>query len=482
VKIPALITTVFLIVTYIYRLNYSLWYDEAAVVENARNLSILDYIDGLNWLQSIPIGYFLIAKLVLNLSFGVELLRIISLLFFILGSVIAVRFIFGKPINSILGLPLLLVLLINPISITYATMVKPYALEFLLGMTALALYKYRQFRTLIFLGLLGPLFSNTFFIMHLCIGAAILLFHRKYWYALFVGVSSLFTQLITLQITSSKTRQIMNEVWFGGEIHTGFRTLRMALGNIGWLPVSGLGIIPEAGGSRSYLIVSLTILTLLFFFVVGQRDELRLVLVLNFAAFIVGQTLLLFPAAGRLMLSTAGLIWILIFLRLSTFTKGIQKSISWTLVSIVTFSALVSRVAINPVGNSSIKSAVSYLPESATPDNLYTNLWSGPATYFYLNELKDRFNPNTVWLENNLGLTGCTEGDLKINDVIVLDNVTTPLNIPDKQIGSFEIFYEDRSSALIRVIQPLKLEKTPTFGNDLSCRYNSRNPNLPRES
>jgi hypothetical protein len=349
-------------------------------------------------------------------------------------------------------------------------------------MIALALYKHGQFRILIFLGLLGPLFSNTFFIMNLCIGAAILLLHRKCWYALLVGVTSLFTQFITLQITSSKTRQIMNEVWFGGEIHTGFRTLRMALGNIGWLPVSGLGIIPEAGASRSYLIVSLAILTLLILFVVGRLDELRLVLVLNFAAFIVGQTLLLFPAAGRLMLSTAGLIWILAFLRLSTFTRGIQKSISWALVSIVIFSALVSRVAINPVGISSIKSAVSYLPKSTVPENLYTNLWSGPATYFYLHELKNRFNPNTVWLDNNLGLTGCTEGDLKINDVIVLDNVTTPLNLPEKQLDSFDILYEDRSSALIRVIQPLKLERTQTFVDDLSCRYNSRNPNWPRES
>jgi hypothetical protein len=66
----------------------SFWYDEAALVENLNNSSVSSYFTGLNWLQTVPFGYFLIAKVFFLSPYGVLICRSLSLLFLVLSIIL----------------------------------------------------------------------------------------------------------------------------------------------------------------------------------------------------------------------------------------------------------------------------------------------------------------------------------------------------------------------------------------------------------
>ncbi len=468
-----------LVGTYGFRIRYSLWYDEAAVVENARNLSLVDLNKGLNWLQTIPLGYFLLAKALLQFSFGVELLRILSMASFLTGCWMSLRFLMPAHTTYVHRTVFVFALLFNPISVLYATMVKPYALEFLFSIISLCLFQLRKTKALVAVGFLAPLFANSSILILIAIVLVLLLKDRKIRQPITLFLVIGFSTFISLFFTAPGTRDLMRLVWFGEIEVIGLQSFKSAIGNLGWLSVSGLGILPENGSSTLYLTISL--LTLLFLLTLSlmSLNELSGVLATAVVLAIVAQSLILMPAAGRLLLGISGLIWILTISSVSRLGKKASNAICLALVLAITTSSLVTQTWLNKKGYSHVKETLASIKEEEIKSDVYFSLWAGPSTMYYLGEDKDRINPNTIWVDSDSKLHACRPTTLKPLDLILFDNVPNPTL---RQVGAKNLLKEIsivEMSGLFEVMTSIPVGGIENPNKNLSCMYHWTNPQFP---
>jgi hypothetical protein len=465
-----------LVPTYYLRLQYSLWYDEAAVVENATNSSFSDLRAGLNWLQTIPVGYFAIAKFFLQFTFGVEILRVISLLSTLAGMFIAIKHLFPPNTKWTTKWVFCCVVMWNPITITYGTMVKPYALEFLLGIVALYTYKKKKYHFLVLLGAAAPLFSNSSIFLIFAVTIALVITQKKYLNAILVLGLTLFSICISLFFTSTGTKKMMTQVWFGEINDVGLRSFKSAIGNLGWLPVSGLGVLPESGSNSGYLLVSLVTLFLILIFILFSRSDLKFILYLVLGFYICAQTFLLLPAAGRLMLGTSCLIWLLIVIRLDEFPRRIKQfGFSGLLVAVV-FSSFSTGTLFKVDGNSQIKEVTSHLEPKMLSGRIYSNLWAGPAAQYYLRKSTSVVNPNLIWFDDKSNLAACRPLDLKVSDLIIFDFVSDDNLMNLSLLKYLKPVKISKHSAIFYVVKEFHLNEVAFANRNLSCRYAWSNP------
>ena len=462
--------------TYLLRIRYGLWYDEAAVVENAKNLKISDLHEGLNWLQTIPVGYFLMAKMLLHWSLGVEILRLISL-FSLTGSVaLAIKNLFPANTKWTSKFSFAVLVLCNPISITYGTMVKPYALDCLIAVTGIILYKRQAWKFLSLLALVSPLFSNSSVLFILALAVAIFVLQREYIHAGFIFFLNLTSVLISLYFTSNGTKNMMLEVWFGNERHIGIQSLKSAIGNLGWFPVSGLGILPEGGSGINYLILSLTILILLFFLLAQYRSELTLILVVVLLFHLTAQFLFLLPAAGRLMLGSSVILWLVLILRIDHYIQRVRTSLIFVFISMVFFSTFSEDLLLKPSGNSHVKETTFALKEIPQTTHIYVNLWAGPASKYYLRDFTKQFSPNMIWMNEKAEIQGCRPAALHKGDLIVIDFMGVETLRKIDQDEHLKLINVSQNSALLEVAKDFTIPGLHSTLNILSCKYAWSNP------
>ncbi len=470
-----------ILVTYALRLKYSLWYDEAAVVENAKNLSFPELNKGLNWLQTIPPGYFALVKFFVQFSYGVEILRFISSCSFLLGTLVLVLKLLPPETKFLYKLLLGFVLLGNPISITYATMVKPYALEYLLSVIALYCVKTSNVRALIALGVIGPVISNSTVIFYAAVAIYVFFKSKKIKWLLSMATASGLSTLFSLYLTASGTREMMKTVWFGSIDEIGFQSFKSAIGNLGWLPVSGLGLLPERGSNSLHLYSSICVLGILLIFACWSRSDYKAILCIAIGLAIIGQTLLLMPAAGRLMLGVSGLIWFLTFSFASKLKPKMGIAVAVTIFALVMVSSQISNVWLNPVASSHIKEIIKPISDQRISGKVYTNLWAGPATRYYLGSSKDLQNSNLIWSDQKATLSACWPTVLRKGDLISLDFVSETVL---SQIGSnysLKPIQISFNSGLFEVVKDLPLQGLDEPELNLSCMYSWSNPQFPKK-
>lgn len=471
--------TSLIVVTYSFRMQYSLWYDEAAVVENAKNLSFSELNEGLNWLQTIPVAYFALAKFLLQYSYGVEVLRMISACAFIFGTLVIVRNLLPVETKFIYRLILAFVILGNPISITYATMVKPYALEFLLGVLALYYFKTVNSRALVLLGIVGPLISNSTTLMYAAIVVVAFLKNKQFKSALYMAAANFLATLISLYFTAAGTREMMKSVWFGDIEGIGIQSFKSAIGNLGWLPVSGLGLIPEKGSSSLYLYSSLAILGLILAFACWPRTDYVKILCIAIGLIVVGQTLLLLPAAGRLMLGVSALIWLLILTHASQLKGKLGPLVATVVLMFVTSSSLLGNFWLNSVSSSHIKEVLQVTSDQKNVGQIYTSLWAGPATRFYLDGSRDKLDPNLIWVGKETNLVACRPAILRKGDLIALDYFPTTVLKQISEVNSVKPLSISFNSGLFEVTQDFPILGLIKPELQSGCMYNWLNPQFP---
>jgi hypothetical protein len=471
--------TSLIVVTYSFRMQYSLWYDEAAVVENATNLSFSELNEGLNWLQTIPVAYFALAKFLLQYSYGVEVLRMISTGAFIFGTLVIVRNLLPIETKFIYRFVCAFAILGNPISITYATMVKPYALEFLLGVLALYYFKTVNSRALILLGIAGPLISNSTSLMYAAIVVVAFLKNKQFKSALYMAAANFLATLISLYFTAAGTREMMKSVWFGDIEGIGIQSFKSAIGNLGWLPVSGLGLIPENGSSTLYLYSSLAILGLILAFACWPRTDYVKILCIAIGLTVVGQTLLLIPAAGRLLLGISGLIWMLTIYRASKLRGKLGIGVSSAIFLVISTSSIMSNVWLNPVASSHVKEIIEPISSQRTFGQIYANLWAGPGTRYYLVDSKDKLSSNLIWVDDKANLSACWPVVLRKNDLISLDFISESVLRQMDSTGSLKPLSVSFNSGLFKVTKDFSVPGLEKPELQLSCMYSWSNPQFP---
>jgi hypothetical protein len=470
---------ILIVPTYLLRIRYSLWYDEAAVVENAKNLRIGDLHLGLNWLQTIPLAYFLMAKLILHWSLGVEVLRVISMLSLFASVTLTIKYLIPSTTKWIAKFTFAVLVLCNPISITYGTMVKPYALDFLIVVGALILYKREIWTPLILLALAAPLFSNSSVLFVLALAVVMLIFHRDYIHAGCIIFANLISVTISLYFTSNGTKNMMSQVWFGDDKQIGIQSLKSAIGNLGWFSVSGLGAIPEGGSGTNYLIFSLSILIFLLFVAFQYRSELSLILFTVLSFHLIAQFLFLLPAAGRLMLGSAILLWLVLILRVDQYKEKVKMSLIFVLIGMVFFSTFSNGFWLKTSGNSHLKEIASSIKEIPETSQIYVNLWAGPGSKYYLRHFENRFSSNLVWLNEKAEILGCRSATLKQGDLLIFDFIgAETLRI----IGRKEFLKPlkiSRGSAIFSVSKDFTVRGLDSAVVNLSCEYAWSNPQYP---
>jgi hypothetical protein len=469
----------FLLITYFYRIRYSLWFDEAAVVENAKNLSFSDLNKGLNWLQTIPIGYFALAKFFLQFPLGVEILRMISVISFLIATYLATFKLLPLSATYFHKALLSFILLLNPIGITYATMVKPYAFEFLIGVLGIYYFKERSYNKLILLSVLAPLFSNTSILALGSIAIVLILKKRSINRAIFVICAFSSSSLVSLFFTASGTRELMHLVWFGDLTGFGLESVKSAVGGIGRLPFSGLGLIPQSSTNILYPYLSAVLFVILLAFISKARTDLIYVLFAALSLSFFGHALLLIPAAGRLLLGISGLIWIILFIRIAELGKKTAYFACSIIILLVSTSGFLSKAWVNPIGMSQLKETISTIDSQEHSGRLFASLWAGPATKYYFSKSILEFNPNTLWVDRDPKLQSCQPVVLKESDLIILDNIpSSTLNrvelLPYLKkvtiIGNSGVFEVTQATSLPGISQPEE---------NVSCMYYASNPQYP---
>lgn len=470
--------TAMLLVTYILKIRQGLWYDEAALIDNAKNKNIEELRMGLNWLQTIPIGYFLLAKSVLQIGIGVEILRVFSIVAFISGTIVATRNLFPTYVSSFHKSIFAFAVLCNPISITYATMVKPYAFEFLMGIVGLSLFKREKYRALVYLALIAPMFSNTTGILLVAIAVMILLKYKKIFNSALIVMCVGASTLLSLHFTAPGTREMMKSVWFGDIQQVGLSSLKSSIGSLGWLPVSGLGLLPESGSTQGYFFLSTIIFVFLIAFALYLRSDLSWVLFTALGICVLAQTLLVIPITGRLVLGISGLIWCLIIVSMSRLPRF--SVVAATLIFLgVTNSALNSGVWINENGNSDVKEVVTAIKTSIDRNQIFTNLWAAPATHFYLNDSSLKFSPNIIWIGENSSLVACQKTELQESSLIFLDNVSNSTLVGVSALPHLEKLITIDNTGVYKVNKTHPIPGLAEPDKEISCMYHWSNPRFP---
>ncbi len=470
--------TVMLLFTYLLKVKQGAWYDEAALIDNAKNKNIGDLRIGLNWLQTIPIGYFLLAKSILQIGIGVEILRVISIVAFVSGTIVAVRNLFPPYANAFHKSIFAFVVLCNPISITYATMVKPYAIEFLISILGLVLFKREKYRALIALALIGPMFSNSTGILLVSIAVVIFFKQRKLVSAAIIVMCAGASTLLSLYFTAPGTREMMKSVWFGDIQQVGLSSLKSAIGSLGWLTVSGLGLLPESGSSQRYFFLSTIIFMFLITFALYLRSDLSWVLFIALGISVLAQTLLLIPITGRLLLGISGLIWCLIIISVSQLPKFPLVAAVLIILG-VTNSALNSGAWMNANGNSDVKEVVTAIKANTEMNLVYTNLWAAPATHFYLDDPTLKYSSNIIWIGENSTLVACQKMELKESSFIFLDNVANSTLIGIGRLPYLEKMITIDNTGVYKVNKTHSIPGLGEPDKEISCMYHWSNPRFP---
>ena len=394
------------------------WYDESAVIANASKVSITDYFQGLSWLQSLPLGYFLVVKMLLELPHGLYLCRIVSLIALVLATIILDREFFSKLKNKYLNYLALILVMVNSFSLKYATDVKPYTAELLLSTLILVAVKKSKFKVLYPLTVLAPFIASTCFIVG--ISSMLVMTLRLKTKKLFAPLTILvFTTWVSSQTTPMYLRRNMANAWFGDSDSGFLPGIKTTVGALFWLPTSGMGWLPEnlSQITRYYYEVSASVfvLALALIFANNAKDVNFQILATCTLVLTTLNITQILPSAGRLIQGFCVLLSILVFRSLDKSRNSNRKRISVILLGTIS-------VAINL--GAKIDSFEPYNPSInfSQTGKIFTERIGGP-------EIEYRALRQGLIVESNLileikdnFLLGCSEGRFGEKDRFYLES------------------------------------------------------------
>lgn len=447
----------------------SLWYDEAAVLANSELINYFDTGNGLNWLQSVPIGYHILIKLLLSFDYGLFLARLLSLLSWI-AAVYVVDSQFLKYLrNQCLRFVFIVTLLVNSVSLRYATDIKPYALEAFFSVLFLAIAKQEKFAKLMILSSVAPLFSSTVFILGIP-SILISVIKSRNLKFLFPGALLILVTVVSSLGTSSKTRQIMSLEWFENSTISVYLGLKSFIGGILWLPTSGTGWLSDGvlnNANYRYLASGLLFCLALILMFLRLRSLSEFHVLLN--SFLILALLAVFkllPPAGRLIQGFAILFSTLVALALDTFNR--------TRALNIIASALFGILLLNNMYAKMIEfSTLSTIKFPITKVRIYSTLELAPELQFRLSRNGKSLEPNILGVSSTGRLEGCREDFLQKGDLYFVDGSKNNLPVPVEGMEYHKInngigYYKAREKVRISI-----------YGSKyapLECKFKYRNP------
>lgn len=447
----------------------ALWYDEAAVLANAEIFGYLEANKGLNWLQTTPVGYHFLIKLMLSFPAGLFLCRVLSFFSLVIAIYLVDKFYLQNMNNQFLRYMSISILTINSFTLRYATDAKPYSFELLFSISILILASQQRFIRLTFVSLIAPLFSSTVIIL----GFSAILFYSARYKNLKLIVPGLVITLITALSawsTPIRTRQVMSTQWFSYESVSVFANLKSFFGGILWLPTSGTGWLNDNSFSNvnsRYLVSGFLFITAVTLILTRLKASPEIYIL--FCSTLILLSLAVFkllPPAGRLIQGLSVVFTILLFFALNTFKA--KKSTNAIIALFIAISILN-----NTYDKASQFSTISNTGLLSSKGKSFSTLEIAPELQYRLAKVGKFLQPNIVKIGKSGRLEGCKREVMKKGDRLFLMKSykhppITLENLKFHQISDHFGYFE-----AIHEVEIVKIESDPRL---LECTYTYRNP------
>jgi|688.fasta_scaffold156732_1 hypothetical protein len=456
-----------------FRLNDSLWFDEAAVMQNVSQFTFLQAFDGLNWLQTIPPLYFLVLKFFILLNLPIEIIRLFSLLSIVIGLEL-VYFISGLSRQNKLTKALFLCFTVNPVILQYATLIKPYAIEFMivpLGYLFLIKKQKKLFLTLIIFGL--PL-STTSFVGLISLSLGFLIINKSRFYLISTLLIVSLTGLLT-QFTPTQTRLQFREFWFGNYEYSLIIRFKQSLDNLLNFSASPFGFVPQNFPPNLVFIKSaissLALIYILFYArkKFTDKNSLAFLLIISFVVLSILEAVLYYPAAGRLSLGIGAIFWCFIFQ-----IKQHKKFVNTILIICLLFTISKDpHKSINGESRNGVKTALREI-SPVMSDNIYSDLDNLPGLQYYLKN--DNIVSSSVLYVKSSRLLGMCE-DIRIprGSLLFLNNFNDGIE-KNFQIMSRIIIGPQTTLYVYKTEEEIIVPATNELTQTYLCKFPEMNP------
>lgn len=392
------------------------WYDEFAVISNTSEKKPISIGQSMDWLQSLPPGYYWLCRAFLKAEInGLIGIRLISAVATFAAALLILSL--ARTLSDTTKAILLMALCLNPVISQYALAAKPYALEILLGICAYWLLLMNRESLFLLLIFFSVPFTGTLAIFNcgLLIYAVLLKPNRR---IILASMTYLIAVAITTQFTSNETQNLMRESWFGNMDFNLMSSLKGSLGNLLWLPVSGLGLFPEMGSSsRIYqLNIFTSVAVFCIVFLQKKKSPGRYIIALNLTGAVLLQTLQIAPAAGRLLLPMTYVIWLELAIWIS------RRDLQYKFAGSAVILFLVVSPKIGVTSNSNFGDQISLLKEQAlTSGNFYSTQDFAPLVKFALRNTEAKLSPNLIiQTQNRENIYSCRDLRLNAGDTLIL--------------------------------------------------------------
>ena len=447
------------------------WFDEFAVLANSRSNSGIISGKSLDWLQSMPVGYYYLTNLADNFPKGYLILRLISAISIFIAALLFVGI--GKNLPKYLQSALLIFLCLNPIVCTYALAAKPYALEILIGAIAFSLVVRRRYTYFFAVIILGVPFTSslvTFEIAMICV----VIIQKPLRLHLILSCVFLACLFPLSKFTSVATQEVMRNSWFGNIETSLLKRIIAGVGNFLWFPVSGLGILPENGSSKPYFILSGLIISLILvaIFLAGNKSPGRYIMFGNTVIAVALQGFGILPAAGRLLIPLAFVIWLEIML----FLRKINTSITYCICILLSASFIHQNLSSMP--KATFSGELSVISEiSNRNSSFYSTQDYAPLVQYATQPKSNKLSPNLLIVSRDGGeLNACQDMKFVNWDVLIVPTELSTDISSNLRLLAHENFY------MYKVEREFTINQPPRNQVPLNCDYVFGNPSKPGQN
>ena len=459
----------------------SIWFDEAAVLDNSSKYGIFESTRNLNWLQAFQPGYSIIVRQILSLPFSIHILKLLSLSALLGALIIFERIFCLLKIRPILYLAFSFLISFNEFSLEYGTMVKPYMFDLLSCSLAIYAIITNRNRLLFLVLILSPVISTTFF--PLSIAVILYLFNRKKFK--FGSLLSAFISIEILLITYFKNHgidELFKEVWFGNTSIYSFANFKGTVYQVFAIIAETFDENQPSQIVRRIQILMLMILAFTMLFLVNRilttnkKEFLTIFQIAVYYALIIFalQILQIAPIALRLNFPLIVLTSLAALIMLNDHFGLIARCL---LVISVVFAFN------NALKFEKTKSGVHrLLSDGLTLEKkrIFTDIWSGPGTSFLLNGSNEITVHAEIFVEDGK-LIRCPQSTISIEsgDYII---VNIPKAFSEQNpiaINGLDLVSYIDGTALYEFKRDSQIQKSSSIQNVIFCRYKLENPNYP---
>lgn len=464
-------------------ISNSIWFDEAAVLDNSSKFGFFESTRNLNWLQAFQPGYSIIVRQILGLPFSIYILKLLSLTS-LFGAIIIFKRIFCLlKIRPSLFLVFSFLICFNKFSLEYGTMVKPYMFDLLsCSLVIYALITNRNF-VLFSVLILTPVISTTFFPLSL----AVILYLIKCKKFKFGSLLFSFISLEILFITYFKNHgidQLFKEVWFGNTSVYSFANFKGTIYQVFAIIAETLDENQPSQLVRRIQVLMLIILSLTMWIF---RDK---ILATNKKEFLMFFEIAIYYALFIFALQILHIAPIVLRLNfplivLASLAALILLNEHFGLTTRCLLAIFVAVAFNNALKFEKTNSGVhELLRDGLTLEKrrIFTDIWSGPGTNFLLNRSNMIMVYADVFVDRKNGtlircpqsLISIESGDYVIVDIpkVFSDQIPTTVN------GLDLVAYID-GTALYKFKRDSQIQKSSSIQNAIFCRYMLENPNFP---